>query len=143
MRPYSTDFRRKVVHAYERGEGSQRELARLFGVSLSFVHELLRRYRQSGSVAPKPHGGGNPGKLGPYLSVVEQLHQQRPDATLAERCEHLAATTSVHVGRSTMHRTLTRLGLTRKKRRSTRRNRTLKLGVKPARPSRSGAGSRR
>ena len=117
MRPYSKDFRRKVVHAYERGEGSQRELAHLFGVSLSFVHDLLRRYRQTGSVAPKPHGGGNPGKIGPYVSVVHQLHQQHPDASLAERCERLAATAPVHVGRTTMHRALRQLGLTRKKRR--------------------------
>ena len=143
MRPYSTDFRRKVVHAYERGAGSQRELARLCGVSLIFVHDLLRRYRQSGSVAPKPHGGGNPGKLGPYLSVVEQLHQQRPDASLAERCEHLAATTPVHVGRSTRQRALKRLGLTRKKRRSMPRSRTLKRGAKPAWPSRNSSGNRR
>jgi transposase len=143
MRPYSTDFRRKVVHAYERGEGSQRELARLFGVSLSFVHDLLRRYRQTGSVAPKPHGEGNPGKIGPYLGVVEQLHQQHPDASLTERCEHLAGIAPVHVGRTTMQRALKQLGLTRKKRRSRRQNRTPRPDAKHARPSRTGAGSRR
>jgi len=50
MRPYSKDFRLKVVREYERGEGSQRDLARLFGVSLSFIQDLLQRYRQTGSV---------------------------------------------------------------------------------------------
>jgi putative transposase len=143
MRPYSTDFRRKVVQAYERGEGSQRDLAQLFSVSLSFVQDLLRRYRHTGSVEPKPHGGGNPGKIKPYLRVVQQLHHQQPDASLAERCEQLAATAPVHVGRTTMHRTLKQLGLTRKKRRFTRRSKTPKLGAKPARPSRSGVSSRR
>jgi transposase len=143
MRPYSTDFRHKVVQAHERGEGSQRALARLFGVSLSFIQDLLGRYRRTGSVEPKPHGGGNPGKIKPYLQVVHQLHQQHPDASLAERCEQLAATTPVHVGRTTMQRALKQLGLTRKKRRSTRRSKTPKLGAKPARPSRSGASSRK
>jgi transposase len=143
MRPYSTDFRRKVVQAYERGDGSQRDLARLFGVSLSFIQDLLRRYGQTGSVEPKPHGGGNPGKIGPYLRVVQQLHQQQPDASLAERCEHLAASTPVHIGRTTMHRALKQLGLTRKKRRSMRRHRTLRPDAKLALPSRSGAGNRR
>jgi len=143
MRPYSTDFRLKVVRAYERGEGSQRELARLFGVSLSFVHDLLCRYRHTGSVAPKPHGGGNPGKIGPYLGVVQQLHQQQPDASLTERCEQLAAMPPVHGGRTTMHRALTQLGVTRKERRSTRRNGTLKLAAKRVRPSRSGVSNRR
>src|SRR5690242_16339521 len=106
MRPYSTDFRLKVAQAYERREGSQRDLARLFGVSLSFVQNLLQRYRRTGKVEPAPHGGGNPGKLGSYLSVVQQLHQQQPDASLAERCEQLATQVRVHVGRSTMHRAL-------------------------------------
>ena len=130
MRAYSNDFRLKVVCAYERGEGSQRNLARLFGVSLSFVQDLLQRYRYTGSVAPKPHGGGNPGKIGPYLRGVQQLHQQQPDASLAERCEQLAATVPVHIGRTTMHRALKHLGLTRKKRRSMRLNRIPRPGAK-------------
>lgn len=143
MRPYSNDFRLKVVRAYERGEGSQRDLARLFEVSLSFIQELLQRYRQTGSVEPKPHGGGNPGKITPYLRIVEQLHQQQPDATLAERCEQLAALTPAHVGCTTMHRALLQLGLTRKKRRFTPLSKTPRLDVKRGGPSRSGASSRR
>lgn len=142
MRPYSADFRRKVVQAYERGEGSQREVARLFGVSLSFVHELLQRYRQTGSVEPKPHGGGKPGKIGPYLGIVARLPQQQPDASLAERCERLAATAPGCIGRTTMHRALKQLGFTRKKRRSTRRNKTLRRGAKRAQPFKTGASSR-
>lgn len=137
MRPYSTDFRLKVVQAYERREGSQRDLARLFGVSLSFVQDLLQRYRRTGSVEPAPHGGGNPGKLGPYLSVVQQLHQQQPDASLAERCEQVATQVRVHVGRSTMHRALDHLGLTRKKRRSMPPNKIPRKGGKRARLSRT------
>jgi putative transposase len=136
MRPYSTDFRLKVVRAYEKGEGSQRELARIFAVSLSFVQGLLQRYRQTGSVEPRPHGGGNPGKIGPYLGIVQHLHQQQPDASLAERCEGLAAATQVRVGRTTMQRVLQQLRLTRKKRPSTRRNRTLRQATKPGPPTR-------
>ena len=143
MRPYSTDFRLKVVQAYERREGSQRELARLFGVSLSFGQDLLHRYRRTGRVAPQPHGGGNPGKIGPYLGVVQQLHQEQPDASLAERCEQLATQVRVHVGRSTMHRALDHLGLTRKKRRSMRPSKTPRRDAKRGLPSRNGASNRR
>jgi putative transposase len=142
MRPYSTDFRLKVVRAYERGEGSQRDLARLFGVSLSFVQELLQRYRRTGSVEPRPHGGGNPGKIKPYLAVVQRLHQQQPDASLAERCERLAATAPVHVGRTTMHRALRQLGLTRKKRPFMLPSRTQTRAAKRARPTKSSSRSR-
>ena len=61
MRAYSADFRLSVIHAYETGQGSQRQLARLFGISVSFVQNLLRRYRRTGSVLPEPHQGGSPG----------------------------------------------------------------------------------
>lgn len=38
--PYSEDLRRKVVQACERGTQSQREVAELFNVSLSFVDDV-------------------------------------------------------------------------------------------------------
>lgn len=116
MGPYSMDFRLKVVRAYEAGRGSQRHLARVFGVSLGFVQNLWQRYRQTGSVAPKAHGGGNPGKLVGHFALVERFHQQQPDASLAERCERVAAAVQVRVSRRTMSRALQRLKLTRKKR---------------------------
>lgn len=63
MKAYSSDFRQKVINAHNNKEGSQRELATRFSVSLSFVQSLLRRYRSSGTVEPKPHGGGQSAKL--------------------------------------------------------------------------------
>lgn len=116
MRAYSNDFRQKVVQAYGAGRGSQRTLAQLFGVRLSFVQELLQRYRATGSVAPKPHGGGNPSKVQPHGAEIARLHAAQPDASLAERCEQLAETAHVRVSRMTMSRALARLALTRKKR---------------------------
>ena len=58
MRPYSNDLRLRVVQAYENQEGSMRQLAARFRLSLSCGRDLLTRYRTTGSVAPKPHGGG-------------------------------------------------------------------------------------
>jgi transposase len=131
MGPYSTDFRLKVVRAYERGEGSQRHLARVFGVSVSFVQDLLQRYRRTGSVQPQPHGGGNPGKIGPHLAAVARWHHQQPDASLAERCERLAAEAAVRVSRTTMSRALRRLALSRKKRHSMPLSKTPLKGNRP------------
>jgi transposase len=131
MGPYSTDFRLKVVRAYERGEGSQRHLARVFGVSVSFVQDLLQRYRRTGSGRPQPHGGGNPGKIGPHLAAVARVHSQQPDASLAERCERLAAEVAVQVSRTTMSRALRRLQLTRKKRHSMPLSKTRRRGSRP------------
>ena len=43
MRPYSMDLRERVAAAVDLREGSQREIARRFRVSLSFVVRLLER----------------------------------------------------------------------------------------------------
>ena len=116
MRAYSIDFRLSLVRAYEKGQGSQRQLARLFGVSLSLVQRLWQQYGQEGTVAPKPHGGGNPAKIdSSRLAVVEQLQKQSPEATLEELCEQLAHKEGVRVSPTTMGRTLQKLKWTRKK----------------------------
>ena len=55
---YSMDLRQRIINAYEAKEGSPRNLAKRFQVSLSFVKRLVIRYRETGLVKPKPHGGG-------------------------------------------------------------------------------------
>jgi transposase len=82
MRPYSTDLRERVAAAVDHGEGSQREIARRFRVSLSFVIRLLQRRRDAGTVEPKPHGGGPPPVLGPddHRRLAALIGEQ-PDAT--------------------------------------------------------------
>lgn len=47
---YSADLRYRVIAAWQNREGSQRQLAQRFKVSLSFVRNLLRHYRQTGRV---------------------------------------------------------------------------------------------
>jgi transposase len=53
MRPYSNDFRLKIVRAYERGEGSQRDLARLCGVSLSLYPRPAAPISANGQRCPQ------------------------------------------------------------------------------------------
>jgi transposase len=55
----SQDLRQRILDAVRRKEGSIRQIARRFVVSLSFVVRLLQTYRGTGSVAPQPHGGGS------------------------------------------------------------------------------------
>lgn len=122
MRPYSRDLRLRIVHAYEHREGSMRQLAARFRVSLSCVRDLLTRYRSTGDVAPKPHGGGSPGKLGAAgRDALRALVQATPDATLHELGTQLATTRQVTVSPATLSRALTTLGLPRKKNVSRRR----------------------
>src|SRR4051812_49823416 len=85
MGPYSKDLRERVAAAVDHGEGSQREMARRFRVSLTFVFRLLRRRRDAGTLDPKPHGGGPTPALGPDdQQRLHQLIREQPDATLEQ-----------------------------------------------------------
>ena len=55
MRPYSRDLRLRVVHAYEHHEGSMRQLAVRFRLSLSCVRDLLTSYRTTTTVGVRGH----------------------------------------------------------------------------------------
>lgn len=113
---YSTDLRQRIVNAYEAQGGSQRQLAKRFQVSLSFVKRLISRYRTTGSIKAKPHGGGALPKI--KTSEREQLQQlvgEQPDALLRELCERWEHHKGVKVSIATMHRQLQQLRLTTKK----------------------------
>ena len=112
MTPYSQDLRQRILDTVQRGDGSLRQIARRFLVSVSFVTRLLQRHRSAGSLEPKPHGGGNPAVLGPEdLEQLRELIRQRPDATLEDCRQRLAASCST----MTISRALRKLGLPRKK----------------------------
>ena len=112
----SVDLRQRVLAAYQAKAGSQRQLAERFQVSLSFVRDLMRHYRQTGSIEPKPHGGGATAKLGnQQLPIVQALVEAQPDALLVELSERFAQQTGVEVSGSTMQRAVQRLKLSVKK----------------------------
>ena len=116
MKAYSVDLRAKVLTAYHHQEGSIRQLAKRFAVSPRFVGELIARFRRTGSYAPHPHRGGNPPRIDAQgRQVVYELVKQHPDATLEELCQRYADSCQVMPSRSSMHRTLALLKLTRKK----------------------------
>lgn len=116
MKAYSLDFRKKIVDTYFKEETSQRKIAKRFGVALSFVEKLLKQQRETGDLAPKPHGGGQPSKLNAaQLELVSALVKADNDATLEELCQQLHQRTTIRISRSTMGRILQKIKLTRKK----------------------------
>src|SRR5208282_2447938 len=83
MGAYSMDLRERVAAAIDEGEGSERQIAKRFRVSVSFVTRLLQRRRDAGTLAPKPHGGGPRPVLGfPEQVRLAMLIAEHPDATL-------------------------------------------------------------
>lgn len=125
MEAYSIDLRAKVLAAYDRGKRTQ-EIAEMFGVSKAWARRVKQRRRDHGELAPRLRIGNHPTKVDRVR--LAELVREQPDATLAELRDRLGIECSL----STIWGALRRLGLSFKKRPSTRRSRT-------ARTSRSNA----
>jgi len=113
---YSKDLRLRVIAAWQAKEGSQRQLAERFKVSLSYVQRVLSRYRQSAQVEAKRRGATVKPKISPAdLEGVRSLVKEQPDVLLEELGIRFAERTGIAVSVPTMHRAVKRLGLRRKK----------------------------
>jgi transposase len=116
MKAYSIDLRQRVVSAYEQGEGSISEIASRFGVCPAFVKKMLRQWRESGDLAPLPHGGGKPASLSArQRQLLKRRVREQSDISLAELQGLLAEQEEVSVHVSTISRALSALGLPLKK----------------------------
>ena len=112
MAAYSMDLRERVIAACDEGIDTGAEIAERFSVSESWIRRLLQRRRETGSIAPKPRGGGRPPAFsGEAAERLRGAVAADPDATLKE----LAAASGVACGTSAVDRALMRLGITRKK----------------------------
>ena len=131
-RPYSMDLRERMVHAVERG-ASRRATAAKFDVSPSCVVKLVQRWRQKGTLAPDPVGGGRRAKLADHAELVHALLAATPDSTIAELKTRLAAA-GIAVSPSAISRFLRACGLTRKKRPRTPPSRTVRTSPPPGAP---------
>ena len=98
MKPYSNDFRTKIIETKHKTNQSIKQLANRFQVSYSFVQKLLKRYEITGSVEPSPHGGGKPPKLtSEQREIVLELVEEDNDATLEQLCHRLETKTGIKV----------------------------------------------
>ena len=110
MKAYSHDIRLRIVRTYQNGEGSQREIAARFDVSLSFVRGLLRRFRETGSIEPRPHGGGPAPRIcDADLDLIRELLSEDPSATLEALCLRMQSRLGVRPSRATMSRAVRKL----------------------------------
>ena len=120
-RPYSVDLRRRVVSAYENGEGTYVEIAERFGIGEATVDRWVSRDRRTGSVEPSAMGGDRHSKFtAEHDARLAAMVAEAPDATRAELAERVRQELGLVVSASgAVQRALVRLGVTRKKRRST------------------------
>src|SRR5918994_349617 len=100
MNAYSKDLRLKVLSAIDRGI-PRKEVADLFGVSLSSIKRWLKRRHQTGDVAIHKIPG-RPSVKGKALRewLPSQL-QANPDLTLREHCQAFLEDSGVEVSEAT------------------------------------------
>ncbi|WP_169981339.1 IS630 transposase-related protein [Tautonia rosea] len=120
MRAYSTDLRVRVVAACDAHDGTRAEIAARFSVSEGWIRKVLRQRRDTGSIAPKPHGGGREAVFDAEAAARLRQAVRDDDATL----EELARAAGVSCSPAAVYRALRRLGITRKKSRGGRPSRT-------------------
>ena len=117
---YSDDLRRKLLEAHDRGEGSLRELAKRFGVSVPWAWKISRQRKRTGQMEriEQRHGPRS------HITVeaegkIRRLVKQQPDATLAELQQRLWANERIRISFQHIWRVLHRMGLRLKKSHST------------------------
>jgi transposase len=108
MNAYSKDLRFKTLAAIDRGI-PRKEVAELFGVSLSTIKRWIKRRRQTGGVETMKIPG-RPAVKGKALRewLPKQL-KSNPDLTLREHCEAFEDETGVEVSEATVSRSIGRL----------------------------------
>lgn len=113
MEAISLDVRLRVIEACEAGELTRAEIAELYRVSQAWLYNVLKRYRETGSLAPiqQSRRGREPIFDDKLLKRLQSAIERQPDATLAELRDKL----SLKCALSTICLAVKKLSLTYKK----------------------------
>jgi transposase len=130
---YSQDLRDRVIDAVERGKLSRRAAARHYAVSESVAIKWLERLERHGSREPVGHGGHRASKLMPHRDFLEAARAEKPDITLQALCDRFLAERRVKADTSMMSRFFRKIGVTVKKRPSSRASRSARTSAAIAR----------
>src|SRR5688500_20238393 len=94
MQAYSMDLRIRVMADVDLGL-KMKDVAVKYRVSTDWIRKLKRLRRETGSFAPRKQRVSHATKLDAELPRLEALVQAKPDSTLKELHEQLAASVSV------------------------------------------------
>ncbi|RYG29354.1 MAG: transposase [Burkholderiales bacterium] len=121
--PLSLDLRERIVAYYDLGHSAE-ETAETFVVSPSCVRSLVRLRDRTGSLEPKPHGGGQrPVFDEQSAELLRRVNAQHNDLPLKELAQKLVEAGGPEVDPSTVAKQLKRMGISRKKNAQSRRAR--------------------
>ena len=126
-KPLSMDLRERVVAAVETEGLSRRKAAARFGVGYATAIEWLKRFRETGSVAPGQMGGHKPKKIaGEHRDwLIERCREK--DFTIRGLVAELLAVRSLKVDYRSVWEFVRAENLTHKKRRWWPASRTVRM----------------
>jgi len=134
MKTLSLDLRERIVEAYDAQQNTREEIAGRFRVSLGMVKKLLLQRSKTKELGHRHRYSGRKAKIVPeYGEKLQKLAAAQPDLTLEQIKEKLGMACTVPA----VHYVLIALGLTYKKRRSTRPNKIGRMSRKPGGSGRS------
>jgi transposase len=110
------DLRKRVARAWDADPDAD-AIAAKYEVSRAWVHRLIQRRRETGSLAPRRQTKFRSRVLAGQEQRLAALITARPDVTLAELRDAMPTTAAL----STLWLEIDRLGLTVKKNRTRRR----------------------
>jgi transposase len=111
---YSLDLGERVVRFVEAGRSCHAAAAH-FCVSVSFAVRLMRAFRTTGSLKPKPSGGRRHAKLDLHRAFLIARIEEKADITMPELSAELAAATGTKADPASLSRWLIRNGYRFKK----------------------------
>lgn len=105
---YPMVLRRKIVDAYEDGQGSYKEVAEQFGVGEATVNRLVALARKTGDLTPRKRASRQPVVSGERLDFILKLVDEEPEWTTQELADELADAFGLKVSRQTVGAALRR-----------------------------------
>jgi transposase len=118
MKPYSVDFREKILEIKNKESLSIRQLAQRFGVAKSFIQKIIKQHQETGCVNPRRPGGGNLPKLNAeQVLILKEILENNNDFTLEELKDELWKRTRVSVSTTTIWKLSKQLNYSFKKKR--------------------------
>jgi transposase len=119
-KPLGDDLRRKLLLAYDQGEGTLDELASRFLVSVGWAKKISAARNRTGQAERVPHKPGRKPHAG--IEAQQQVRvwfAHQPDLTLAEVQQKLLGKAGISLSLPQVWKLLRKLGLRLKKSRST------------------------
>lgn len=119
----SLDLRERILATYDSEQQTRQAVADRFCVSLGMVKKLLQQRKHTGDVRPRHRfSGRKPIIQEAHRRQMRQLLSKQPDMTLSELRDALGVDCTIQA----IHYVLKAMGLTYKKRRFGRVNKTVR-----------------